>query len=1788
MSWRMKEWWQLRNLEQPLASGSQEGLDELDELDEQDEQDEQEDADEIEEACAPTSRTVAALPARQEILDHWHKVLISDDVESMRTADVRMPQKKFFWNDHAKYEIGYGDVPTAALAFLTTRAVEKARKSKAASAEPATGSDSIALPDSADGADQEAEAAPQDLRIPMALVLHKVKKDPVRATWPDPKRAKPPGSDKPKLNPLKLNIVAWFPFELDTNGAVCLPRNGLDRWPRFVRQWLEPQPLSASKDLPNAIGHYDDYQKALGKFFREVDGSVTFSAYAKACEMFCKDLQQEGEASGLTALGVTQWIAVERNPGYATLALNSVYKALQTRSATDTLGALGQLIGADQQTIVVDPRAQPVAASVARHVAMVDKAKVGSPDLERTADPLNPSQRRALHNLIELGDDTGIIAVSGPPGTGKTAMLRAMIANQWVLAALDDKPECPVTLVCGATNQSVENVMGTFDGAVSDSHPYARRWLKRNAADALLGFTASAPSSGKINKHLPLFTVIEIGKNPEKDLLLKGVGVPEGFSHIATPDDAFHWAKCFDDLLFRTDQKPLTELLFTAEQKIQVGSITGQLRKVMNAFKSLDKNQSSANTNATPKPSINEVAHHLTTLTQILRGGLVAAVDRQNQVLRSSRYSANELKQDLPSGHWTTKWALAGLQELQNSDDDQQKDTVRHKLVDVVWRPVAFHLAARYWEARWLLASLQTTAGRSRTEQLRSLAMLFPCIVSTLHSAPRLLKENDQPLFDFLDLLIIDEAGQAAPELGVPVLSLAHKAVIVGDMKQLAPVSAVTEEVDARNVADRWSNAASVLAQLQARGADAATGSIMKLAATGASRAELAPNGKIRDGLLLREHYRCARSIINVCIDLLYHDHDRDLRGALIERELIPVIPDPRPGDLADADIALLDAEQERHLLEQMKDTFPLPPLAFYQTGGTNDEPVKQESWSNPGEVEAIVRWLQTQGRQLAKWTARAAGRPGESADLASLVAIVTPFRGQAKAIKESIKKHLDGDDPGLSERMTVGTVHTLQGAEKPVVLFSAVNKDSLAIKRTADNHRERVFIDRDDGRLLNVAISRAQKSFILFGHSDLFFSHQALNPNNDLPSAIVGRCLAGVREAAHEALTGAPRHPARKLGPTTLMIVESAHKAGIIQALLNDDTQVFGCGGHIRELAGAGAISLEDGLKPHWLLSGREGENLQLPLQRAANRLLQCDELILGTDDDAQGEAIAWHLLQVLQEAPWFAHVKRVRRVRFHALTAPELQRAIDHGQLTELSGADNNSRAASALKALNMGLAYGALAMRVLDNLIGTVYGGLGLPRGGRVKGPLLRALAGYGDDPGAPEGRFGIAVKLLVDGQPTPARLMLSRAGGHWNYWGSDHRGATKKLLKALADAQVGPEPCLVEHQTRALAPADDIGTNRVLQEAFKRFGWLPSHTQRVLQGLYEKKPASPDTLDPLPAPGNTDAWATLNADGRFVLSTYGKARARKLRSSELKTISAHALLRQLDQALGELSQCPDAQPEDYQTFLRTWAARFDGQRAHRYFDLDIRLPDGPTIDREKVEIRMFDEQPQVARSAWQAVSVAPLRSTETTADLRASERKTEEPDRVVSPPQDNQDAGSRDGAHGALVPLSIDIDRDHESMALYSEAQKQLYDLMQKLALASVLRDGSVHTTRRIYPLSWPDKETVRPVEIGLEVITAVPGDYRGWFDIDPEGLQQQLKHWGDADIEQLLVQQTPPPTLLVQVIDNAIRTRSLLEPTVDRLLAWMEAHGLGRPSTFGAHIEGLLQGQALQTAPGADE
>ncbi|MGL6414629.1 AAA domain-containing protein [Aeromonas veronii] len=1678
-------------------------------------------------------KPVAPLPP--DVLDYWHKALVTDDLLGLQLADIRIPLKDAARLAWPNFDLGFGAQRRQALKIITDRVTEARHKREAAEA----------LEESEQHLEDTNESNEwvEEPRIPMALVFHQTTStDEVRVTWFDPDKKPVRGEKKPRLNPVRLNIVFWFPFELNEKNEICLPRDFNDCRPRVVRQWLEPQPLIPSNDLPLAIGHFDCYREELKSFIESLKQSPDLRTYVDACFALFNRVQANGAETGLSMIS-GQWIAVPRLPSYATRALENVYKAIPK---ADSIGALEQLIAPGRYRSAVNVSPPSPTQIIARHVAMVDKAaSLDTPDAKRCADPLNDSQRRALHSLGRLGNEIGVVAVSGPPGTGKTAMLRAMIANQWVLAAYDNDEHCPVTCVCGATNQSVENVMGTFDGAVGSVHPLARRWLNPIGKE-LLGFSASAPSKAKSTSHRKKFTTLEIR---QKRLLTLGVGsscLKQPYEDCASA--AFAMAKNFEDAF--TELQPLFGSLFSVEQKQQVSDARQHISLEQNAV------------SAVPSKSREALCKHLMTLADVLHSGLCSAIDRQTDI--EVLTDPNELAARFPSEAWSSPWAEKLLTELRASSGPEHLRVQQQKLLDVVWRPIIFQLAARYWETRWLVSVITEPELSCRKAALRRASMLFPCIVATLHSAPRLLTEARQPLFAFLDLLIIDEAGQAAPELGVPMLSLARKAVVVGDMKQLSPVSSVTPEVDARQALDRWSDPA-CLGELQRRGADSAEGSIMKLAATGASFAEAMPDGRLRDGLLLREHYRCAESIINVCIDLLYHDHDRDANGRLLERELVPKIPNPQPGLFADAELPMLDNTSEKLLRKRMKDSFPLPPLGFYQTGGPNDEPSKGDSWSNPGEAKAIVHWLKHIGPRLAKWAARAEGCPDQPVALEKLVAIVTPFRGQVEAIRNLVHEELDPDDDALSQRLTIGTVHTLQGAEMPVVLFSAVNRESRASRRTESNHRERVFIDRDDGRLLNVAISRAQKSFILFGHSDLFFSQEAMDPANDLPSAIVGRCLAGVRELEHEQMTGAPRVPACKLGPTTLMVVESVHKAKIIQELVPAGTQLFGCGGHIRDLPGAGAIRWRDGLKPRWQLSDREGNDLAMALRNTGSRLLQCNELVLGTDDDAQGEAIAWHMIQVLKDAPWFMHVRQVRRVRFHSLTEREMKRAFEEGKLVQLEGTTPEQRAASMCRALNMGLAYGAIALRVLDNLIGSVYLRHGIPGGGRVKGPLLRALAGHGDSEGLPGKRFGIAITLLVNGTTVPARLMVLRGAEGWRAWGSDRIEDAQVLSAMLADAVVSPTPCLIERETYLLPPAEGLGTNLVLQEAFRRFGWLPSSTMSALQKLYELRSNADDPEPQL----NGNAWATLDSHGRLFLTESGQTQVGKLlKDSWLEQISSNELLMEFDEALTRLSWRTDAQEENYLGFLHTWAAKFDDQFPAQDCSTPIVGPCAETVDSQGSVVALFSNQPVVDWNTWESRSVAqPL-----------DESKRSEP--MTLPPADASDTvdGGRCGAHGALVPLDIAIEADSSKMSAFSPRQRQLYDMMSKLMLASSLRDGEMYAVRRIYPLSWPGKPATRPVEIGVEVITGRQGAYCGWFDIDPDGLGRHTGSWAQPAVEALL-SADELPTLQVVAQDNAIRTRSLLEPTVDQLLAWMQARGHGRPSTFGKHIEDLMRGSA---------
>ncbi|MBF0393419.1 MAG: hypothetical protein HQL38_12140, partial [Alphaproteobacteria bacterium] len=406
-------------------------------------------------------------------------------------------------------------------------------------------------------------------------------------------------------------------------------------------------------------------------------------------------------------------------------------------------------------------------------------------------------------------------------------------------------------------------------------------------------------------------------------------------------------------------------------------------------------------------------------------------------------------------GHAQT---LAELGSAVLSDLDARRlidePVLAERILDVTWRYDLFRLATHYWEARWLLSVEELTRGseeplrrlsRKRRDdavfRLRHLAQLTPCFVSTLFMLPEHLRcfepgapddAKNPPLFDAVDLLIVDEAGQVSPEVGALPLALAKRALVVGDVHQIEPVWSIGPDSDRGNVVKH--GLAEAEDALELAGALARNGSLMQLArgATAFTR----PDEK---GMFLDEHRRCQAAMVKVCNDLVY-------RGRL--KPCSKPLDDPL-----------------------------LPVLGWAQLRAPSGR--MGSSRFNTGEAEAIAEWLGRRRRAIEAHY----GRP-----LERLVGVVTPFGAQSGVLRAAAGRH------GIGEDMTVGTVHALQGAEREIVLFSPTH--------TAEDGPN-PFFDRGPN-MLNVAVSRAKHSFLVFGDMRIF------DPKRNQPSGKLARHLFG------------------------------------------------------------------------------------------------------------------------------------------------------------------------------------------------------------------------------------------------------------------------------------------------------------------------------------------------------------------------------------------------------------------------------------------------------------------------------------------------------------------------------------------------------------------------------------------------------------------------------------------------------------------------------------------------------
>src|SRR5665213_1567744 len=171
------------------------------------------------------------------------------------------------------------------------------------------------------------------------------------------------------------------------------------------------------------------------------------------------------------------------------------------------------------------------------------------------------------------------------------------------------------------------------------------------------------------------------------------------------------------------------------------------------------------------------------------------------------------------------------------------------------------------------------------------------------------------------------------------------------------------------------------------------------------------------------------------------------------------------------------------------------------------------------------------------------------------------------------------------------------------------------------------------------------------------------------------------------------------------LLIVESPTKARTIGTYLGKEYEVIASVGHVRDLpkSNKDAVDIENDFLPRYVISADKREVIERIKREAA----KASDVYLATDPDREGEAIAWHIQQVVG-------LKKPKRVVFHEITKAAIEEALAHPRAI-----DEHLRAAQE-------------ARRVLDRLVGYDLSGLiwkkvryGLSAG-RVQSPALRILA------------------------------------------------------------------------------------------------------------------------------------------------------------------------------------------------------------------------------------------------------------------------------------------------------------------------------------------------------------------------------------------------------------------------------------------------------------------------------
>ncbi len=331
---------------------------------------------------------------------------------------------------------------------------------------------------------------------------------------------------------------------------------------------------------------------------------------------------------------------------------------------------------------------------------------------------------------------------------------------------------------------------------------------------------------------------------------------------------------------------------------------------------------------------------------------------------------------------------------------------------------------------------------------------------------------------------------------------------------------------------------------------------------------------------------------------------------------------------------------------------------------------------------------------------------------------------------------------------------------------------------------------------------------------------------------------------------------------PKNLVIVESPAKAKTIEKYLGKDFTVKSSFGHIRDLPKKGLnIDIENDFKPTYQVSA-DKKKVIAELKKLAST---ADDVWLASDEDREGEAIAWHLCEALK-----LDSTKTKRIVFHEITKPAIEHAIKHPRTVDQNLVDAQQ------------------ARRLLDRIVGyelspvlwkKVRPGLSA---GRVQSVAVRLIVEREREIRAFEAdsSFKITAVFLPDGIELPAELNKKLADKQIAF---EFLDACREATFTVSD---------VEQKPGTRNPGAPFTTSSLQQEAARRLGFSVKQTMTLAQQLYESGMITYMRTD-----STTLSGTAIAAAGDYITETFGKEyhQVRQYKTKNNSAQEAHEAVR-----------------------------------------------------------------------------------------------------------------------------------------------------------------------------------------------------------------------------------------------------------------------------------------------------